>query len=779
MKNNIYMDSFVPRPYQIPICNAIEKKGFKKLLVILPRRAGKDIVAWNLMIRQAISKVGNYYYCLPTFKQARLVIWESITNNGKKFIDYIPEQLIDRVNQSEMSINLINGSNIRLIGSDTFDTSLVGTNPRMIVFSEYGLSDNRAYTFIRPILNANDGICLLISTPRGKNHMYDLYKIAEREDDWFCYLLTLDDTKHISEEAIKKEIESGEVSEDLAQQEYWCFPEDQEVLLFDKIKKIKDIETGDIVISHTGRPRVVKNKSQHKYKGDLIEILSYGSSEKIRCTPEHRIRIYNPKNQSYVWKPAKEITKNDLLVFPKLTLLNRIPIISYELCMLLAWYITEGSSFNNGIQFSLGNQNEIARVSELLIKLGIEYHILNSRTSMNIVIYNTQLVDFLKTSCGSISYDKKIPFNLISSYEKDFFYELMKGDGCEINTEKEKGFRYATVSKNLAYQVQLLAHSINDKFACGIYIRKANKSFIEDRLVNNRESYNVQIRESFKTRKKGGVDLLIRGKNCVGAKIREIKTIPFDGEVYNFSVQYDESYLIFGRAVHNCSFDSGIEGSIYGKYVDKMRMNGQITYVPAESNHKVFTSWDIGVHDLTTILFYQVIGSSIRIIDYYENSNVGLEVYIRELKKKAEENFWVYGKHIGPHDLRVREWAAGAVTRLDKARQLGLNFTLAPNISIEDGIEAVRSSFVRMMIDESKCSKLIKSMELYKRDRNKSTGTLNDKPTHDIHSHRVDALRYLCVSLSKIKDDESPEDVDKRFKEVMWQGEGNLPPFFR
>lgn len=222
VSTEIHLDKFKPRHFQLALCDAVENRGFKKILAIWPRRAGKDLCAWNLMIRQAVRKVGVYMYCLPTFKQARLVIFDNITNDHFKMIDYIPKELIKSINSQELKIALTNGSIIQLIGSDSYDTSLVGTNPRMVIMSEYALADPRAYHFVRPILNANGGTMIILSTPRGKNSLWEIYNIAKESPDWFCNLLTLEDTKHISWEDIQKEIDSGEISEDLAAQEYLC-----------------------------------------------------------------------------------------------------------------------------------------------------------------------------------------------------------------------------------------------------------------------------------------------------------------------------------------------------------------------------------------------------------------------------------------------------------------------------------------------------------------------------------------------------------------------------
>lgn len=225
VETTIHLNKFKPRDYQIPICKAIASEGgkYRKLLCVLPRRAGKDILMWNLMIRAALKEVGNYFYCLPTFSQARSVIWDSITNDGQKFLDFIPPGLISKIRNDTMQIVLANGSQIKLIGSDSYDTSIVGTNPKMIVFSEYALADENAYKLAAmPILRANNGIVCLISTPRGKNHMYELFQIAKSTPEWFTYFMTIEDTNHISVEEIKREIATGEISEEMAQQEYWC-----------------------------------------------------------------------------------------------------------------------------------------------------------------------------------------------------------------------------------------------------------------------------------------------------------------------------------------------------------------------------------------------------------------------------------------------------------------------------------------------------------------------------------------------------------------------------
>ena len=192
IEERIHLDLFKPRDYQLPLFDAVENRGYRRVLAIMPRRSGKDVCAFNIIIRAALRKIAVYYYIFPTYSQAKKVIWNSITNDGMRFLDYIPKTLIKSENSQEMKIVLSNGSIIQLVGSDNVD-SLVGTNPYGIVFSEYALQDPKAYHFLRPVIVANGGFMLFISTPRGKNHLWDLMNIAKQNSDWFVYVRSLNE----------------------------------------------------------------------------------------------------------------------------------------------------------------------------------------------------------------------------------------------------------------------------------------------------------------------------------------------------------------------------------------------------------------------------------------------------------------------------------------------------------------------------------------------------------------------------------------------------------
>jgi len=218
--------NFIPRVYQVPLLQALElrpdgTRAFNRAVSVWHRRSGKDKTFINLMAREAIRTVGTYFYFFPTYNQGRKILWQGMDKAGFPFLGHIPQEARVRTNNTEMLIELFNGSIFQVVGTDNID-SIVGTNPIGCVFSEYSLQDPRAWLFIRPILAENGGWACFNFTPRGMNHGWELYSMAlDNPDTWHCELLTVDDTGVLSKEDIAKERREG-ASEEFIAQEYYC-----------------------------------------------------------------------------------------------------------------------------------------------------------------------------------------------------------------------------------------------------------------------------------------------------------------------------------------------------------------------------------------------------------------------------------------------------------------------------------------------------------------------------------------------------------------------------
>ncbi len=170
MEVQVPAQGWEPRNYQLPLLKYMtqSKRGLRAV-VAWHRRAGKDLTCVNIVAIKALQRVGTYWYVLPYGNQARRIVWNGMTGEGKKFIDYFPRELVERKSEQEMRIHLKNGSVIQLMGSDDPD-KMVGANPVGVVFSEYSISDPSAWQLINPILAENGGWALFNGTPRGENH---------------------------------------------------------------------------------------------------------------------------------------------------------------------------------------------------------------------------------------------------------------------------------------------------------------------------------------------------------------------------------------------------------------------------------------------------------------------------------------------------------------------------------------------------------------------------------------------------------------------------------
>ena len=196
------------------------------------------------------------------------------------------------------------------------------------------------------------------------------------------------------------------------------------------------------------------------------------------------------------------------------------------------------------------------------------------------------------------------------------------------------------------------------------------------------------------------------------------------------------------RQEYFCNFSVPISGAYYADQIQQAYAAGHVGNVPHESSLSVDTWWDLGINDRMSIWFTQSVGQELRAIDYMEGSGKGLDHYIREIKSKP----YVYGKHTAPHDIEVRELSSGK-SRRETARNLGIDFEIAPNIPIMDGIDASRSLFGKTWFDREKCREGLNALKNYRKQYDEKRKTYSNTPLHDWSSNGADAFRYLAVSL--------------------------------
>lgn len=193
-----------------------------------------------------------------------------------------------------------------------------------------------------------------------------------------------------------------------------------------------------------------------------------------------------------------------------------------------------------------------------------------------------------------------------------------------------------------------------------------------------------------------------------------------------------------------CSFAAAVRGAYWGAEMAAAEKQGRITSVPHEAAALVHTSWDLGMADSTAIWYWQVVGREIHAIRYEEFQNTGLPEIVRHLKGHA----YNWGDHIAPHDIAVRELGSGR-SRIEVARELGINFLVAPQWRVNEGIEAFRTLIPRCWFDREHCGQGVEALKLYRADFQGTREVFAKQPLHDWASHAADSARYFATTFDE------------------------------
>ena len=199
------------------------------------------------------------------------------------------------------------------------------------------------------------------------------------------------------------------------------------------------------------------------------------------------------------------------------------------------------------------------------------------------------------------------------------------------------------------------------------------------------------------------------------------------------SAEYEQEY--------ECSWSAAIKGAYWAEQIQAAENEGRITSVPYDENFPVVTSWDLGVKDSTVVWFAQELGSETRFINCLAYKGSGLPDIIRDLDKLP----YYYSQHKAPHDIQVRELGTGK-SRLEIAQQLGIDFTIAPKLSVQDGISAVRSHLKRCVFDKQNCSDGLEALRQYRTEYDDKRQVFSLRPLHDWTSDYADSMRYYCIT---------------------------------
>ena len=140
------------------------------------------------------------WFVSPTYRQSKNIAWTIL-----KEIVFTYPQIIRKINESELSIEFVNGSLMELKGADKED-SLRGVGLNHVILDEFAFMKKEAWTeVIRPALSDKKGTATFIGTPDGFNYFYDLYQQGLNQENGFkSWHFKSTDSPYIENEEIEK-----------------------------------------------------------------------------------------------------------------------------------------------------------------------------------------------------------------------------------------------------------------------------------------------------------------------------------------------------------------------------------------------------------------------------------------------------------------------------------------------------------------------------------------------------------------------------------------------
>ena len=242
-------------------------------VVAAGRRTGKSrLAAYLLLVNALQTDRGNIFYVAPTQGQARDIMWNTLLELG--------QGLIESSHINNLQIKLVNGIMISLKGADRPET-MRGVSLKYLVLDEYADMKPDVWELIlRPALADLKGSALFIGTPMGRNHFYELYRLAELglDDDYKAWHYTSYDNPILEKEEVDKAKKS--MSSYAFRQEFMASFEARGSEMFKEtwIKFSEDEPAGDyhVAIDLAGFEEVGKKTKSKRLDNTAIAVVKVG-----------------------------------------------------------------------------------------------------------------------------------------------------------------------------------------------------------------------------------------------------------------------------------------------------------------------------------------------------------------------------------------------------------------------------------------------------------------------------------------------------------------------
>ncbi len=411
-----------------------------------------------------------------------------------------------------------------------------------------------------------------------------------------------------------------------------CFTAGARVRTRQGEKAIEDIQVGDEVLTHKGRYRKVYNTMRRPYQGKLYSLRYFGdSTQTLNVTEEHPLLVVrrdraNERNRQFQpeWMLASMVKQGDYLAIPIAKPESQsatppsvvIPFahgrsdatqreISFaqepDFYRLLGYYFAEGHVSNEHyltLSFHVNEQEYLADSAELLERYFGKAPIANAerQNGQSLVLCSTEAARAFAYTFGSTAYDKHVP-DWVLNAPRELLAQLVRGMWCGDGSydATKNMFRYNTISRQLAY-------AFRDALLRLGVVASIN---YQERGEPRQPMYTVVVSSPCNPRFGDIVGVAAPAGSLSGSPfqldehylyvpIREIVVDDVETEVFNFSVEEDESYVAEGVVSHNCTAPVYTTNSLHSAVVEIIVKKG------GKCRYTTIQNWAPNIFNLVT-----------------------------------------------------------------------------------------------------------------------------------------------------------------------------------
>lgn len=166
----------------------------------------------------------------------------------------------------------------------------------------------------------------------------------------------------------------------------------------------------------------------------------------------------------------------------------------------------------------------------------------------------------------------------------------------------------------------------------------------------------------------------------------------------------------------------------------------------------VYIAMDIGLNDLTVMVFFQIAHGEIRVIDYYEDSNKDVDFYAKFL---LQDKKYLYHTIFLPHDSVKRDPLDIENSYERDFRRLfsgtATKFVVLKRMDKQLSISHARVKLERCVFNVSKVKPYLDQVAKYRKKWNEQTSRYLEEPYHNTASNYADCHQYMCQAVSHIE----------------------------